>query len=451
MSSIAALKVMELNSDLFNYLNKHSVDSNDLLNNIKRFGVERILKDYIKKIDPEEYKQILKDMKQKRKINKHFIDELNQLTNICEKRGQKLIHFKGITLAADLYHPIETRRFGDMDVLVDSDKLEEVLEIFNELGYKYAETQQSVSLNGYYIPVLEMLTSVCHIPEVYRTRQWNQQSYNIHCDIHVRIFNDSVSEWEYIKEVIDRAEKTEVLGNYHWLLEKHDRLIQLLCHFTKEHVDTTLKQLFEGRAIRDIRLSWLHETALFINKYSEELDWDVIIDRCLKWNKIWELLFGVLFLNRIYSDVINDSLIGKIKSHCAKTTLDDSKGLKHRALKSITDIDVNNILFGDIHNFYKNTIESVHWKGPIINCPRYTGATSPYNFIIEEIRSDTKTHIRRGSIIYGDPVFKTAGHISWDMNNIYITARVHDELFSRNKIENQSKDYFSVTFGNEGG
>ncbi|WNQ09654.1 nucleotidyltransferase family protein [Paenibacillus aurantius] len=416
--------------ELKNYIKENSGSANEFLLNLNHFGLENIYFQEYKNKD--EYLNLSKFNKHMKGFGETVEKELEQLAFKFEEAGIKLVHFKGVLLAKELYSPPELRKFSDIDVLIDTNYLAEALDIFRELGYVFSEGNKVPSINTKLnFPFFDYLTRTCHIQELVKTIYVDEEPVKLFVDLHARIFNDLVTEWSYVKSIILRALKSDK----YWLLEHNDRLIHLLCNFTKDYIDTGIMHTFLGQPVKKKLVSLL-DSALLIDKYTSLIHWDTIISRSMGWGKQGELLFALKIFNEIFKQRVPSEVFTKLEENLGNYK--NEVGYKVRALPYYLRKDPNSILWAERLTLYRESINEMDWKGPILR-----------------ISEAERIIVNRECIKLGnssDEERKISFRFDLKIEDKYLIVQtlVHDEWFTHSKINNSNSNFISLYFGTSG-
>ena len=259
----------DLEQALLTYIAKNSNSRDELIQNIELFQVDRILCSDIKSLDIQKWKQVKNRIHLQCLADFYRKQEIIRITQLFRERKLDLIHFKGMSLAADLYHPSYIRKSGDIDILVDKKQLKSVFEAFLDLGYEIGDYKDAVTkpdealyaVNGAF---QYMISRCSHMAEIHK--KFNTD-FTISLDIHTRLFGAFDYDEFSTGEIFDRKTVMPFANIKIPVLEMEDRLLQMLYHFSKEITGTDFKFLLTEDIDNNIRLNLLHDIALFIRKY----------------------------------------------------------------------------------------------------------------------------------------------------------------------------------------
>lgn len=289
----------KVKEELFNYFKKYSDNNDDLLIYIKKYGIGNLLNEKLKKLSKKKFLASFVSMNWQKMFNEVIISESKKLIKSTKKSGIKIIFLKGLFLAADLYQPIEMRVFSDIDLLVDSKNLNKVLDILGKLGYvdEDFECVTSKKVNEY--------LQTHHLIPFRKEGKFNNKKYKVEVEVHIQPFHSRLDYKKIkIQEIDNLAVRQRLLDIDVLLLEHNVRLMHLLKHFTRHYVDDYFILFSEGRGKPFLPIRCLHDIVLFINKYADIIDWEVILNKSIEWDICVDMLFPIKILNDIYGEVV---------------------------------------------------------------------------------------------------------------------------------------------------
>ncbi len=210
-------------------------------NNITSFVYSSIEKSDIKKEIPKEFWDELKNITQfvaKRQIVIYI--QLRKILSLL--KSNRLVFFKGPILA-NLYPNYLLRSSSDTDIWVPKEQFMQVEQGLFQLGYLKNEEESKPQVGVYY----------------------HGQNYHV-IELHTKLWED------YTGKKIDILSEME--------LTKNESLIELeVCGVkvtTLGHTEHLIYQMFhiiKHFSLQGIGIRYLADISLFINKYSEEIDW----------------------------------------------------------------------------------------------------------------------------------------------------------------------------------
>lgn len=443
-----------LMEELFDYLKKRAGSDEAIFDLLKRYYSTSLLPHFIEKLDTEAYRSVLGEIERQRMFNNVIGNEMSNISSKFKESNLKLLYLKGLPLAVELYSPPETRLYSDIDLLIDSDEMEAAIKIFREMGYVYEWTGKELTIENSHIPLKEWLRRTQHIPDIARQIEYGGNVFRVKIDVHVRIFNETVDDWEYVKSLFERSAKINIHGCYHQILELHDRIIHLLTHATKEYIDTNPITLFAHGRTRRIKFTWFYDIAAILRKYKNDISWETILNRAILWNKEYEILIALQLVERIFPNSVSTSIIENIRERALKVSFSDISGFKKRILPLLAIIPPDEVIIGDQFSTYKNLLSEIKWLGPIINLNHKNNPENSYSFVLDEFIAEKEnvfgTFVRRGQKPKTEGECSASGIITWDEKEFHINITVKNQYMNIKDLNNNSADYFCVVFGTGG-
>lgn len=209
------------------------------------------------------------------KYNKFILKGMSELLTIAERAGISVVFFKGLTLANEIYSPAEVRLFGDVDILVEKERIEDFIRLMIRNGYKGEKcTILSQIMQQIYVGHL-------HADPLYKEYEIDGESCVVCVEVHVAFGENSYEfmgtaekNCRYEGEVLQRLTLCNVQGEKFPIPNNTDMLYILISHMVVHAVVDPLLYLYvnkpfcQGKVIR-----MLVEIALYIK--IKEIDWDL--------------------------------------------------------------------------------------------------------------------------------------------------------------------------------
>lgn len=410
--------------DLFNYFKKNSNDKNDLLINIKKYGIDNILNEKLKNLSKEKFLASFISMNWQKIFNEVIKSESKKLIESTKKSEIKLIFLKGLFLAADLYQPIEMRLFGDIDLLVDTKNLNTFLNILGQLGYvdEDFECVTSKKVNKYW--------QTHHLIPFRKEVKFNNKKYEVKVEVHIQPFHSRLDYKKMkIQEIDNLSVRQRLLDIDVLLLEHNVRLMHLLKHFTRHYVDDYFILFSEGRGNPFLLIRGLHDIVLFINKYADVIDWEVILNKSIEWDICVDMLFPIKILNDIYGEVVPLCFVENLENSMKRGII-----LEKRLLPLLVKEKTETLIFNYSDEFARDIYTKVRDEGCKIECPNKNSKNTINKRGYFEINEySTKkynkfgTYLRLGEKPLSSKEFSSKGRFTWDEFSLIFYIRVYNE------------------------
>lgn len=284
---ISRINVSESYKELFEFICK--TNGTDIIRGIYTYQCERLFQQYIcfHNVSSRERFSIINAEQAMR--NSIFREEIKNLSRAFDEHGLPLIHLKGISLLDDLYcfkdaHML--RKINDIDILISFEYLEESLDLLGELEYYVISTGKRVSKQILQDYLQTIRSRNIHFPEFGKMVINEGALFVIKMDCHISLFHTNTNKEQIMKKIVSRCEKRMLGKQTINVLELHDRIIHLIAHFTKEVFRCHIRWYLTGERCIDgdygIRLPLLLDIALLIDKYKDNINWNIILERAME-------------------------------------------------------------------------------------------------------------------------------------------------------------------------
>lgn len=227
-------------------------DWNEVIKQANLHRITSMLCNYIKTLDPDmaipdAVRNELQEIYLCNSLdNVQRFHNLSNVLELLQDNGISVIILKGGILAGNVYQSLALRPMNDIDLLVKSEDMSGLDEIFTHLGYTKLST-----------PFSEERTHLMkHRTYIKRTKD---AEMTFKFDFHIRLFEiPKLNPWENAAQVkVGTAEA--------FTLDTEDLLLHLCIHLDK-HIKN-----------QEIRLIWWHDIAEILHSYAKDIDWDYII------------------------------------------------------------------------------------------------------------------------------------------------------------------------------
>lgn len=423
---------MSAKHDLFEYLKHHSNNSMELVGNIEKLGLGSILLEELTQFNSSSADKILDLRFEQRKRNGILEKELAKLASITEKQNIKLVHFKGFFLAADIYNPIETRLFDDIDLLINFEDLHRMLDILGELGYVTEKGHIPVSKD---IINFKINTSdFTHIEPFAKCIDLAGEKEWIYMDLHINpLYQLNMYNSEDPRNFLNRAVCQIINDHRVLLLEIHDRLIHLMGHFSR-HYELDLRKYFGNGYEYAPRVNLLHDIALLIDKYRGSIDWNGLIERTKELNQEVHVVFAVHLLNEIYPGRIDCQNIDKIYNLLNSNTV-NLADIRNITIKSLIELNAEEVIFSSSYIIAKNLVDKLRANNSKLVCNYHDNISeinSDYSYSFTSI-PNPKKRSDNVDLLYSD--YSSDFKMNWNYKYIQAKIRLYDKRFM-NKDKN---------------
>lgn len=433
-------------NDLERYILKH-IDNTNIIDKILKFNLKMLLSHLIKNIDKHEYQLTQYAIRRQKELNEVFFNEMKSITTNFNKRNMKIIFFKGITLAFDLYPESFLRKCGDIDALINIDNLKDALTIFRSMDYSIDDKCFIDDLLQKKVELIKQ--GLIHIPQFRKNVIINSKTYEIKFDLHISMTHFSSNKMKITKQIICRSVENPV-NNYEMrLLELHDRIVHLCYHATKEHIKNEYFWIISssGELVRHLKLSLFCDIALLLDKYKLKINWNIFIERVIEWKQTGSILYSLTIVDCIFHSRIPSWVIKKIKAIYENEYRQIIKSFYNQSLEILLKENADSLILKDPLELISFVLKKIKYKGPQLICPKKSNLpTIDYsNFFIVKEFMNYLPNIENSNIHSYDTEAKNIaeGNVCWNETNFYLKLKIQRKFVISKKIP-----FFSIYISN---
>jgi hypothetical protein len=181
-------------------------------------------------------------------------NEYKKVINKMSDSEIKVVIFKGVALANDVYPNTALRSFSDMDLLVSKEQFTEACLALNDLGYKPVWDNKDRTLGKYAYNEKTFVKYKNGIPIV----------IDLHYSLAYLSSSVDVNGFTNTGRVLRNAVEVELCGSRANIMSAEDSIINILAH-----------QLFE---CKQLPLQAYCDVAYICKKYNNKIEWKYIAD-----------------------------------------------------------------------------------------------------------------------------------------------------------------------------
>lgn len=389
--------------------------SNNLyLMQLRQLGLNRLMKEEIKKINKIEYIYIKTNICFQKELNKVLKEEINKIFTKAIEKDIDILSIKGLILAKQLYKYPEIRKINDIDILINFKDIEDVLYLCKQLGYKI---NNETEINQEFIDSFNKNYFFDHhLSPLYKEVFINNTKFNICLEIHVYLlphwmFEISYKDLELTEILIKRSTYSLDLERTVKILNIYDNIIFLSMHFYKHYIFDILLGFKTGEIKNNINLSLLHDIALIIdNNY---IEWTNIIKYIKDWKCETELAFVFKFLNYFYPNRIPIKIIEELKLKIRS----QKNGFLNKFALFYNEIPINKSFWKDVSILATEIIKESEKTCDSLEIKRKNNADNyEFNFSLKETLNYTDYENEKS--------VKIQGNLNWNKRNLIIRFKV---------------------------
>lgn len=200
--------------------------------------------------------------------NLSLIAQMKEISRVLHARGISVIALKGLQMAQTIYPHIGTRYLRDMDLLIPINRVKEVYESVRNLGYESEKEPTDLDFLFKYNK---------HLPQ-----QFHPQKKTI-IELHGYI---EASQGSF-DELSDEAVHADEAEYSHLFLSIDELLIHLCTHIS-------YSDLFK------IDLRHYLDIYLLLNRYGDEIEWEIVLKKADMRGKIVGLLSVIAIVSHLF-------------------------------------------------------------------------------------------------------------------------------------------------------
>ena len=452
---------------MLEFINHHVKNEDELVSAVLKLSSDRLLLDALKEKNKKHYYMSLIEKCMHKKVMHIFSDEIKSLSQAFQQSNINIVHFKGSTLAHELYPSPEVRRFSDIDCMIRKRDLNKSLKILKQMGYQTAN--EEIMAGDISDEWLETnMHNMAHLPPFHKCIAFEGKEFTICLELHLRLTHTDDVDYSFHEKIIQRSVLKSSDGQDYRTLHIYDYICYLLYHFAHEFMRHGCDDMFYSGYKNEIKLPLLYDIELLIKKHISTIDWDEFIRVFHEWAERDMIRFALKLFMCVFPDTIPLSVANSIGApeadnikdygvtgYTADTSSEKNYSIFYRKiLPALYSQDPADIIFGDKRKIFSDCILAitksrtinVYQKDANVSIVQNSSPTS-----LDEIISSST---RGFNIALGHNCFSNANvfgtHIkaqnaceenvsayvtlSWDNDNLYVHSVVKGRVFKDDKI-----------------
>lgn len=236
-------------------------------------------------------------------LNKNQI-LLNELQKVCHSLESNQIKYsvlKGGVLSSLVYPNIATRTFNDLDILINYADGKKAVEVLESSGY----VQGQYEFKDNTVTKFNRKQKLYHQINTHEFATLNKETGNpfypnIEVDFNHSIFWKNNCPYEVdVNELLNNSMKVDINGSQINTLYIDEFLIQLCAHLYREAI-----MIITIRRLKDLQLFKFADVSMFIERYSDEINWNRFITKSKDIGCSKVVYFVFYYLNILYENTI---------------------------------------------------------------------------------------------------------------------------------------------------
>jgi len=223
--------------------------------------------------------------------NTLIFNETENILNVFNEAGLRVIVLKGAALAETAYNNLALRPMSDVDLLVKKEDLFSIDEQLKGIGYFPSDRSvDDIDLSSTYLTTLD-----------YRNTSANSPSFHIHW----HFVNSSIPNYSYIhniemEDIWQDAQKVNIANVETLVMSPHHLIIHL-----SEHALRVTHSLSKLSLLCDINEA--------INSYKDRLDWERLIKYSLKFKLDRMVYISLYFTSKFLTAKIPEGVLLRLR------------------------------------------------------------------------------------------------------------------------------------------
>ena len=288
--------------------------------------------------------------------NQLMCQKLIEIINLFNSHDINAISFKGLTLAASAYGNIALRQFGDLDILIAPENINQATEIITEQGYVKSQSLVETELKPYAQSPLFF-----NSPQYQGSYDFTHQSGTINIELHWSLTRKDVSFPVKFQQLWTEKVQLILLNTEIYNFSPEDLLIFLCLHGSKHCWE---------------EMKWICDVAEIIESH-QEIDWNQVLHKS-----------GILGVRRMLNIglILTQKLLGTTFPEVILQEINRDKIAQSLAQKVETWLFSENVTIKDRHIFIYQSRELftdkmrylIHWliiptdkEWEFLNLPNY--------------------------------------------------------------------------------
>ena len=275
----------EINLELKNkieFLAKQSIDWNYVFNLSYAHAVVPLVYNSLKQMDsdllPKSLDKFADYFLRNAFRSLTYTTELVKIANTCQENDINLLPFKGSIFAASIYNNLALRTFGDIDFLIEEEKLLETLHLLQKLEYPPAKQIAQAKAR----PYLEF-PLFYESPHYQKSLDIIDRQRDIALELHWGLFNSSFSFPVSFEQLWQRRIYVNIKEASIPTFCHEDLIIYLCTHASKHGWR---------------RLQWICDIAELI-RAKPQLNWQQVYERATNWGCLRMLCLGLILAHSL--------------------------------------------------------------------------------------------------------------------------------------------------------
>ncbi|WP_424016484.1 nucleotidyltransferase domain-containing protein [Halorientalis pallida] len=277
-----------VNPDALVDIARDSVDWDRFIETVQQHGTAqltaRTIEEHCAGFTPDRIKsKLAADRHRTARQNLEYSQSLIDVCSMLSENGIPVIPYRGPVLSHMTYDDVSYRTFGDIDLLVRRDDIDDIKRLLHKKGYA----------PFYWLSSTETLsrTQEWAYTKFCRDYRFRNETGSVMIELHWKVLSTDFPTNVTLGSVWDRRENAQIGGQDIHTLSTEDRLFMLSIHGSRHNWT---------------RLQWIVDIAELLR--TDSVDWSTVLRWAREQNCRRMFALGPLLANRIYGTPISSAL-----------------------------------------------------------------------------------------------------------------------------------------------
>ena len=276
------ISILEKDTSKFNFERYNKLNWRELKRLLEFHAIRPIVADSLKKVgilESPENKYIFDFTQDQVFNNLRYSFCVSELLPKFYTAGVKVLPYKGNLFIEKLYHNNQLREIGDFDLLFHPDSIKKGIEILLNEGF-------GIGIYNHAFDHLSNQELIQQLANYYGKYELNMEKDQIHLDVHWGLNYGFLPYNLKLDTFFENTEKGQ--------------LFDVECQLPNRETIFWMIMLHHGGKEFWVRLKHLVDLLAFINKYSDELDWEDILKKAIEYKMLNVCLSGFYLIEKYF-------------------------------------------------------------------------------------------------------------------------------------------------------
>lgn len=269
--------------------------------NVIKLDINKYEKELSRNFESEKIELLKDNWKYKMLKIERLKKETIALSKLAFSENIVSINLKGLTLKLQAYNDNEERYFGDIDILIKIDDLENYLSILVKRKYLYVD--ESDHNNEAKIISTENIIKIASENKIHHFIFYNPLK-NVYLELHLSFCEDRIFDLKYeINDVFLNAKTIRYFKTNLFVLGYDYNVFHILLHYIAHSYHFISNIYREGFSYYP-PINILYDLASFIEKNKDNISWEKVIELIILSKSCSKFLLAIRATNEIFDNII---------------------------------------------------------------------------------------------------------------------------------------------------